>query len=44
VERDRRNARELRRLGWKVVTVWECEVDRPAKWLRRLPKVTPAPR
>lgn len=44
VERDRRNARELRRLGWKVVTVWECEADRPGRWLLRLPHVTPAPR
>lgn len=23
--RDRRNARKLRRLGWRVVTVWECQ-------------------
>ena len=37
VERDRRNAGALRKLGWKVVTVWECEADRPEKWLRRLP-------
>jgi DNA mismatch endonuclease (patch repair protein) len=37
VERDRRNARALRRLGWKVVTVWECQVDRPSGWLHRLP-------
>lgn len=37
VERDRRNARELRRLGWKFVTVWECEAGRPANWLSRLP-------
>ena len=37
VERDRRNVRELRRLGWKVVKVWECETDRPDRWLRRLP-------
>jgi len=26
VERDRRNERELRKLGWQVVTVWECQV------------------
>lgn len=39
VERDRRNARELRLLGWKVVTVWECEADRPAAWLARLPVI-----
>ena len=44
VERDRRNARELRRLGWKVVTVWECEADSPERWLRRLPRVRPASR
>lgn len=27
--RDRRKARELRKLGFKVVTVWECETRRP---------------
>ena len=27
VDRDRRNEVELRRLGWKVLTVWECEVE-----------------
>ncbi|MFP5226241.1 MAG: very short patch repair endonuclease [Acidobacteriota bacterium] len=26
VARDRRNAAELRRLGWRVVVLWECEV------------------
>jgi DNA mismatch endonuclease (patch repair protein) len=40
IERDRRSARELRRLGWKVVTIWECEAEQPAKWLRRVPSVT----
>ncbi|MDF1826419.1 MAG: DNA mismatch endonuclease Vsr [Verrucomicrobiales bacterium] len=25
VERDRRNQKELRKLGWKVIVVWECE-------------------
>jgi DNA mismatch endonuclease (patch repair protein) len=25
VARDRRQSRELRRAGWKVVTVWECQ-------------------
>lgn len=29
VERDERNARELRSLDWNVVTVWECDI---AKW------------
>ena len=25
VERDKRNQRELKKLGWKVIVVWECE-------------------
>ena len=29
VRRDARNRRELRRLGWRVLTVWECEVGKP---------------
>lgn len=31
VERDKRNQRGLRRLGWKVVVVWECELKKPVK-------------
>jgi len=25
LERDRRNLRKLRRQGWKVLTIWECQ-------------------
>jgi DNA mismatch endonuclease (patch repair protein) len=28
VERDRRNLRRLRRLGWSVLVVWECQTHR----------------
>ena len=28
--RDIKNDRKLRRLGWKVRTIWECELDRMA--------------
>jgi DNA mismatch endonuclease, patch repair protein len=38
VERDRRNLRSLRKAGWKVMTVWECEtkhVDALAKKIER---------
>lgn len=28
VARDQRNHRELQLLGWKVLTVWECELKR----------------
>jgi G:T-mismatch repair DNA endonuclease (very short patch repair protein) len=27
VERDQRKARELGRLGWRVLTIWECELN-----------------
>lgn len=36
VERDRRNLRALRREGWKVLIVWECETKDVPKLLRKL--------
>jgi DNA mismatch endonuclease (patch repair protein) len=36
VQRDRRNLRALRRNGWKVLIVWECETRKPASLLRKL--------
>lgn len=35
-ERDIRNVRALRASGWRVVTVWECEIDRRASLLKKL--------
>ena len=35
VERDKKKAAELRRLGWRVLTIWECETCSPAR-LQRL--------
>ena len=26
IERDQRNARDLEALGWRVITVWECDL------------------
>jgi DNA mismatch endonuclease (patch repair protein) len=34
--RDRRNIRELKRLGWQVLVVWECETNDPEKLRKRL--------
>src|SRR5690606_17133831 len=34
--RDRRNVGKLRRGGWRVITVWECELKDPEKLERRL--------
>jgi DNA mismatch endonuclease, patch repair protein len=36
VERDKRNAIALKKLGWKVLTVWECEVGDESKLSRTL--------
>lgn len=37
VRRDARKVRELRRLGFRVLIVWECQLKRPSK-LERLKK------
>ncbi len=36
VRRDREVSRLLRKLGWQIVTVWECELADPGKLARRL--------
>jgi len=36
VERDKRNLIALKRLGWKVFTVWECEVEDEPRLSRKL--------
>lgn len=34
--RDRRTRRELKQLGWEVLTVWQCELKKPEKLTERL--------
>ena len=36
VRRDRRHQRTLRKLGWKVFIVWECQTKTPVKLQRRV--------
>ena len=36
VARDQQNTKTLRKMGWNVVVVWECELTFPDKLLRRL--------
>lgn len=31
VSNDRKNQRDLQKLGWKIVTIWECQLKRPDK-------------
>jgi DNA mismatch endonuclease (patch repair protein) len=35
-QRDKRNSRQLRVQGWRVITVWECELKNQDKLERRL--------
>jgi DNA mismatch endonuclease (patch repair protein) len=37
--RDKRNIRQLRKLGWQVFTIWECETKTPEKLTRLLSRV-----
>lgn len=36
VERDRRNLAKMRRVGWKVIKIWECETANADRLLDRL--------
>lgn len=36
IERDERFRKELRRMGWKVLVVWQCETHKPQKLLTKL--------
>lgn len=36
LERDKRDRRELRKIGWKVLVVWECETRKPDRLLMKL--------
>jgi DNA mismatch endonuclease, patch repair protein len=36
IERDLRTTRRLRRLGWRVVTIWECQACDPHRLAERL--------
>ena len=36
IERDERIRKILRRTGWKVLTVWECETRKPEKLMKKL--------
>ena len=39
VDRDSRVKRRLRRLGWRAITVWECQTARPLVLARRLERL-----
>lgn len=33
-ERDARHIRELRKQGWKVMRLWECEIEKKPDWIK----------
>jgi len=39
IERDRVVAKALRRAGWKITVVWECETRKPIALERRLARI-----
>ena len=38
VTRDKRNLRKLRREGWKVLVIWECQIRNTEKLINKLEK------
>lgn len=34
--RDKKNKKSLKKLGWEILTIWECETYKPEKVLRKL--------
>jgi len=39
--RDKRAKQQLRKLGWRVIVIWECETNQEQKLSRRLMKLLP---
>ena len=39
VARDRRSSARLRRLGWSVLTIWECQLREPGRVRSRLQRL-----
>jgi hypothetical protein len=38
VDRDKRNLKNLRKAGWKVLVVWECQIKKPEKLIGKISK------
>jgi DNA mismatch endonuclease, patch repair protein len=39
VTRDRKNTRTLKSMGWRVLTVWECDLENPKRVADRLARL-----
>jgi len=38
IERDKSNYRALKKLGWQILVVWECQTKRPEKIVHKITK------
>jgi len=36
--RDKKNKNDLKKLGWKILTIWECETQKTGKIFKKLDK------
>lgn len=36
ISNDQKHARELRRLGWNIITVWDCQLKKPERVLHKM--------
>lgn len=44
VANDRKHRRQLRRMGWRVATVWSCQLKHPERVLAKIEKALDPPR
>jgi DNA mismatch endonuclease, patch repair protein len=40
IVRDRRNLRDLKKDGWKVLVIWQCQIREESKIMKRLLRLT----
>jgi len=38
IERDKKNKAELRKLGWRVLVIWGCEVEKTSRLEKKIDK------
>ena len=43
-ERDKANVEKLEKLGWRVITIWACEISQDGLVANLLSKLSPAPK
>lgn len=39
VKRDKKNKRALKYMGWRIITIWECQIKKPEKLAKLSSKI-----